>query len=973
MKKIFLICFAAFSFLGANAQEAQKSDFIFELMNRRDLTLTEINTQANEYFNRVGTGQGTGYKHYQRWYYESQFHLNDQGYLRDPQEEEAAYQQYYDQYGPNSTARIGFAAVGSWTQQGPFTWTQTSGWNPGNGRLFAMAIHPSNLNTIYVGSPGGGMWKSTDGGATWIPLTDHNSVWMYIYSIAIDPANQNIVYAGTGNSGNQVIKSTDGGANWTVLGAGPTGNIRKILIHPSNSSIVFAAASNGIFRSTNGGTSWTQVHTSSKEDIEFKPGDPNTMYSAGSSSIVRSTDNGVTWTVLGAAQGITNTGRSLIGVSAANPAVVYVVQASGSTFGRLYYSTNSGASFVTQITGNASVSPAVNNFFGYFTDGTDTRGQATHDMAICVSPSNASEVHIAGIIAWKSTNAGVSFTATTEWSLPNATGYNHADVHGLEFVSTTLYSLSDGGIFKSTDNASNWTNISTGLGIMQFYRIASATTNTNVWTGGSQDNGSTAMQSAGNMVSWLGADGMEGLVSPTNSLNIWGTSQNGQLYRSTNGGNTRSTLAAIPGGAWVTPLAIHPTTETTIFAGGSGVYKSTNSGSTFSLISGAITATISDLTVAPSNANYIYACSGSNLYVTANGGTTWTTTTLAGVGSISDICVSPSTPTKIWIATTGGKVQVSTNSGSTFTDITGLLPAIAARTVVVDNTAAENLYVGMNIGVYTRNNTITSWSLITSNLPRVAVNELDIQNNGAGKIRVATYGRGVWIYNFPNACTDSYEANNTQATAPIININNTVGAQIASTTDVDFYKFVLTGASTSMDFSLSNLPADFDIQLLDAAGVLLQQSTNGGTTNEVFTRAAMPAGTYYLRVWGWNSAFSATQCYNLDLWITGTPRLGNPNGDPVEQNSSLVNTKDESTLVMYPNPASDMITIDLTTVESASSILIYDKEGRLVVRQDNLANEKQVQLDIAFLSPGMYFVRVLSVNGELKNTKLIKL
>ncbi|MCA6362354.1 MAG: T9SS type A sorting domain-containing protein [Bacteroidetes bacterium] len=964
MKKIRILCIAALLSGGAFAQQTERVENINDIINRRDLKIDEIDALAADYFARVGTGRGSGYKQYQRWKYESQFHLNEQGYVRNLAEEEMAYENFLTQ----SNQRIGYVPVGSWTQLGPTTWNRTSGWNPGNGRLTAMAIHPSNTNTIYVGSPGGGMWKSTNAGVSWVPVTDYNNLWMHIYSIAIDPANQNIVYAGTGNSANQVIKSTDGGVNWTVLGSGPTGEIRRILIHPTNSSIVFAAASNGIFRSTNGGTSWTQVHFSMKEDMEFKPGDPNTMYASGTGSIVRSTDNGVTWTVLGAGQGITNTGRSMIGVSAANPAVVYIVQASGSIFGRLYYSTNSGASFVTQISGSAGV----NNFFGYNADGSDTGGQAWYDMAICVSPTNASLVHIAGIICFRSTNAGVSFTATTEWFAPNTTGYNHADIHGLEYVSTSLYSLSDGGIYRSTNNGDDWTDISNGLGIMQFYRIASSPTNTTVWTGGAQDNGSTASQSTGTLVSWLGADGMEGLVSPTNSLNIWGTSQFGQLYRSTNGGNSRANLAAVPGGDWVTPLAIHPTTESIIFAGGSGVYKSTNSGSTFSLISGAITATISDVAVAPSNANYIYACSGSNLYVTTNGGTSWTTYAITGAGSISDICVSPSTATKIWIATTGGKVRVSTNSGATFTDITGTLPAIAARTVVVDNTAAENLYVGMNIGVYTRNNTITTWSVITSNLPRVAINEIDIQNNGAGRVRVATYGRGVWIYNTPTACTETYEPNNSTSAAPIINMNSTIGSQISTTTDNDYYKFTLTAASTSVDFQLSNLPADYDLQLLDAAGVVLQSGTNGGTTNESFTRAAMTPGTYYLRVWGYNSAFSTTQCYNLDLWITGTPRLGMPSADQAPQQPVAKETTVRENPSLFPNPAGDRVTVDLSGVSNAASILILNSEGRVVARHDNVTSDNQVLLDISFLSQGIYFVQVVAVDGEMKTMKLLK-
>jgi hypothetical protein len=310
---------------------------------------------------------------------------------------------------------------------------------------------------------------------------------MYIYSLAIDPLNQNIVYAGTGNSGNQMIRSTDAGATWSLLGSGPTGTIRKILIHPTSTNIVFVCASNGIFRSVNSGTSWTQVQNVTKEDIEFKPGNTSIMYASGSSQVVKSVDGGLTWSVLGATEGITSTGRTLIAVTPANPDYLYVVQASGSLFGQLYKSTNSGVSFVTTVTGNPTNGT---NYFGYETNGTGSTGQATHDMALCVSPTNANEVHMAGIICWKSLDGGLSFTATTAWSLPNATGYNHADVHGLDFVNSNMYSLSDGGIYKSVNNADDWTDLSTGIGIRQFYRIASSPTNSNVVTGGAQDNGS---------------------------------------------------------------------------------------------------------------------------------------------------------------------------------------------------------------------------------------------------------------------------------------------------------------------------------------------------------------------------------------------------------------------------------------------------------------------------------------------------
>lgn len=974
MKKIICAVLSALSICGTlAAQSLDRDNSVYGLMNRTDLTLSETDALAKKQFELTGTGKGTGYKHYQRWKFERQFHVDEQGYYINPQHEQAEYENFLTNHGPQANGRIGYIPAGNWTQQGPTIWTRTSGWNPGNGRLFAMAIHPSNLNTIYVGSPGGGLWKTTNGGTTWTPLTDHNALWMYIYSLAIDPLNQNIIYAGTGNSGNQIIKSTDGGANWTVIGSGPTGNIRKILIHPTSTNIVFAAATNGLFRSTNGGTTWAMVSSSQTEDIEFKPGSPSTMYAAGNTSIRRSTDTGVTWTALGSAQGITNTGRALIAVTPANSNVVYVVQATGNTFGRLYYSSNSGASFTTKITGNAAVTPAINNFFGYFPDGTDTRGQANHDMAICVSPTNANEVYIAGIIVFKSTNGGTSFTAMTEWGLPNSTGYNHADVHGLEFVgNTNLYSISDGGLYRSTDYGDNWLNRSTGLGISQIYRMASAPTNTNIWTAGSFDNGSSTRQSSSLVSSWLGGDGMEGLISPTNHLNIWGTCQNGELHRSTDGGNTESYLFNIPGGDWVTPLAMHPTNETIIFAGGSGIYKSTSSGSSFTQISPSITATISDIAVAPSNANYIYASTSNILYVTTNGGTSWSTNIISGAGQITDICVSPTNASKIWITTTNGRVRRSTNAGLNFTDITATLPAIAARTIVVDNSTNENLYVGMNIGVYTRNNTDTAWSVITSNLPRVAINELDIQQS-SGRIRVATFGRGVWLYNPPSACVDIAEPNGSLSAATTININSTTSAQMGTATDLDFYKLTLTAASTDLQFSLSNLPANYIIQLTNSTGTVLQQNNSTGTGNKTFTRNGMTAGIYYVKISTPSGAYNTVQCYNLDVWQPGVifARNGSENNSGDMEDTGL-NTDAETRIALYPNPSNGLVNVDLSEVSDVASIVIMDNAGRILARHDNAPAHQRVPVDVSYLDQGVYIVQIITAKGVLGSMRLIK-
>ena len=715
---------------------------IFRLMERRDLRIDQIEQIADRYFDSVGTGQGSGYKQYQRWLYETRFHINDNGFILPDDHDWNAYQK------GRKEMLIESNSGASWVEKGPFSWNRTSGWNPGVGRVTSLWVNPANNNEILISSPGGGIWKTTNGGTTWAPLTDNDAAWMNMFSVAVSYDNSDIILAGS--SGGFLIRSLNGGNTWTNEATG-LGTVWKILFHPTNSQIVFAAANGGIYRSTNAGDTWTRITTTSVQDIEFKPDDPSVMYASGN-AVHRSTDGGLTWTTLGSGNGIVASARTLIGVSPANPDVVYLAQANGSEFGRLYKSTDAGQSFTVTVTGSSTT---CTNYFGYETSGCGTGGQAGYDMGICVAADNADEVYIAGIIVWKSLNGGSSFSPMTAWSLPNSIGYNHADVHALEWISGKVFSGSDGGIYRSNDRGDNWTDLSTGLGIRQFYRIANSKTVNTTFSGGAQDNGSSIHKFTG-WVDWLGADGMDCLISPLDVNLQWGTSQNGTLYRTTDGGNTRSTLPKPSGatGNWVTPIAIENNTNT-IYTGWNDVYKSTDRGSTWTNLTGTvISSNIVALTVAPSDPRYIYASIGSNLYTTTDGGSTWSIYT-APV-TINAIAVNPSNPLRVWIAcnSSSNRIFVSDNGGATWTNKSAGMAAGTPRSVTVYDDTEESVYVGANIGVYYTNNTLSTWVDLSENLPKVAINEVEIQKAGS-LLRVATYGRGVWerpLYGVAPAC-----------------------------------------------------------------------------------------------------------------------------------------------------------------------------------------------------------------------------
>lgn len=753
-----------------------------ELMQNPNVPLPEVEAAFEEYFKDRDKGRGTGWKQFKRWQYQMRFHTKVGGVRINPRLEWEEHLKFQETYPTKSDK-----AAGNWNSLGPTDWDATSGWNPGVGRITSIAINPDNNQEIYITSPGGGCWKSTDGGSTWSPKTDDLAT-LVMYGVCIDPQNTSTIYIAT--SGGGVQKSTNGGDTWSNTGSQipASATTYKVLVHPSNSNIVFAANYWGLYRSTNGGTSWTEVIDARMEDIEFKPGDPSVVYASGR-DFYKSTDGGENFTKI--TNGISHTDRTMIAVSPANPNYVYVVQADGSEFGYLYRSTDSGTSFSIRAQNNGSNT----NYFGYEADGTGNGGQAWYDMAICVSNTNANEVHIGGIITWRSTDGGVNLVATAEWFYPNGTGYNHADIHALEYVDGVLYAGTDGGIYKSTNTGNTWTDLSAGLGIRQFYRIGVSKTNPDIVAGGSQDNGSSILKPSG-WIDWLGADGMETIIDFTNPDIIYGTSQNGSLYKTTNGGASRLGISEPSGnGNWVTPWLMDPDNPTTLYLGYEEVHKTTNGASTWTAISSFGGRSITEMAIAQSNKQYLYVSkempdswSPSRLYRTTDGGSTWQTLINDGsLGRINYIAVHPDNESVVAVATSTG-VFKSTDAGANWTNITGNLPGITKRCVVFEAGTHEGLYVGLNVGIYYRDKDMANWDSFMAGLPNVQISELEI-HEGSQKIRAATYGRGLWesfLYNVAqpdislNNSSLDFEYVDVDASASLtINITNTGNAPLS--------------------------------------------------------------------------------------------------------------------------------------------------------------------------------------------------
>ena len=399
-------------------------------------------------------------------------------------------------------------------------------------------------------------------------------------------------------------------------------------MHPTNTQILLASTTDGVYKTTNGGTTWTlKANSYPCWRLAFKPGDPTIIYGTeiytGDQYFDKSTDTGETWdggVLFGSG---TNARRTELAVTPADPTIVYLLTCnnSGGVNG-IYKSINSGASFSVVNAG----SPA--GMLGYYTDGSGgSGGQGTYDWCIVVKPDDASTVFIGGVTTWKSTNGGTTFTANTNWTshpFYNISGVPvvHADKHALIYQnSTTLFEGNDGGIYKTTNGGTSWTDLSNGLVISQIYRIGISQTDPNVILTGLQDNGSKKYIGGLNTrVDVTGGDGMECIVDFNNATTyMYATYVRGEIYRNTDGfstfatttiSNNIGTTAPERIGAWVTPYIMDPTNAANLFADYAKVWKTTNRGDIWTSASQVLSSVdkLRSLAIAPSNTKCALYC-----------------------------------------------------------------------------------------------------------------------------------------------------------------------------------------------------------------------------------------------------------------------------------------------------------------------------------------------------------------------------
>ena len=737
MKKalpIFLLFFILQTYGQYNEGAPWMNSIQKKSINTKKTTIDEISDSFNNYWrDKDYNKKGSGYKPYKRWENHWRNYIQKDGTIATPEIIWNAWEQKQS-LAKNSTS--------NWESIGPYTTNVKTG----QGRVNTFIIDPNNPNTYYVGAPSGGIWKSTDTGNNWTPLSD-NIPQIGVSGIAIDHNNSNIIYIATGDDDAfdtysvGVLKSTNGGISWenTGLDFSSTSSIsNEIYIHPSNSNIIWVSTGAGFYKSTDAGVSWSKKISNNIKDFKLKPGDPNIIYAVSKSKFYKSTDAGDTFTVI--TIGLpTSSGRFAVDVSPENPEIVYVLSAkTDNSFQGLYKSTNSGDTF--------NKTNEEDDIFGGST-------QAWYDMALTVSPNNANLVFVGVLDIWSSSDGGNNFSQKNHWYDTSDPSYTHADIHFLRYFNNKLYAGTDGGIYESSDDANSFNDLTETLNISQYYKISTAKNSTSFIAGGLQDNGGFAY-SNNNWHKYHGGDGMDNVVDPNNDNIFYGFSQyGGNLNITYNGGFSEGgTVTSAPadetgagdsGGKWVTPLV--STNKGDLYAGYSKLYK-LNDNSWEAISSNVFGGDLSNIDIASSNNQIIFTSRSNKLFKSNDGGLTFTEDSFVFPNFISSISINNQNSDIIYISIGGipGSIFKSIDGGDNWDDITKNLPNEPKLVIKHQNQSlANDLFLGTSLGVYHINDDLTEWEVYDTNLPNVPIYDIEI-NTVDQKIIVGTYGRGVW-------------------------------------------------------------------------------------------------------------------------------------------------------------------------------------------------------------------------------------
>jgi photosystem II stability/assembly factor-like uncharacterized protein len=866
----------------------------------------------------------------------------------------------------------------TWTPDGPQPAASYYGTIPYSGRATAIAVHPTDPNTVYLGTAAGGVWKTTDGGQTWTPLTDSQAS-LAIGAVAVDPNNPTTIFAGTGEPdsstdsyyGQGLLKSTDAGATWTLIRspftAGDTApDFTAIVVQPGNSNLVLAANQAGVYRSADGGTTWAQVVNGCATALIFDTKNTSVLYtgtgcySNALGPLLKSTDAGQTWTA------IEGTGANTVPAAPSVFRTAITESSDGSTLfaafaksdftapGSLYRSTDGGANWTPLSPPSA-------------TDGLDW-----YRNAIAVVPGNPLVLYASGASLYESVDGGKTWAQNTG-------GIVYADQHTFAFSAdgSRMYLADDGGIFVTANPAQAnavFTSLNTAVNSMTFYPGFSLLPGKpNSALAGSQDHGlnlyTGALAWPNGEQSGICGDGGSVYVDPQGKYAYAHCQGSGSgihwAANPTADASTTSWVGAQSGIdtatdrlPWVADIKGDQQTISTVYTGTNRLYQSTNNAVSWTAISGDLTggnSVITTIGVSPTDSNTIYVGAGDGT-VSATGNAlmgaaaTWTTVTGLPIRAISKISVQPDSAKDVYLTVSGfdtGHVFHSTNGGSSWTDISGDLPNTPVNSILVDPSLSQTIYLATDTGVYVTENGGTNWLPLGKGLPNVVVQDI-LMDPSTRTLRVISHGRGAWDAILPGvpgvnlsssslafgnqpvavaSAAQSVQFGNTGAT-PVANIAVTIGGTNAG----DFAQTNTCGTTLAAGANCT-ITATFTPGAPGARSATLSIADNAAGAPQTVALSGTGVAPFTISAATTSATVSAGSSASYTLSLAAA--TGFPLGAAVQLSCSGAPTLSTCTLsptsVASGASSAQTITVSVTTTAATTSQLRREGDGAIVL------------------------------------------
>jgi photosystem II stability/assembly factor-like uncharacterized protein len=743
-------------------------------------------------------------QYYKRWVHAIQNMVDENGMVQYPnrQQTDITNNTYLNQV--NTARQSSFGPGSTWQCIGPFDFDKDANGRshaPGSAHVYTVEKSVSNPNFLVAGTATAGVYKTSDKGLNWVAITQDLLIGECV-AVEIQYNNTDVIYAG-GNG--RIYKTTDGGNTWIETGdATFNANFHKvysIVMVPGHDQKLFASTNFGLYGTIDGGITWTQLVASPGAgeyfgDIELHPTDTNIVYAIYNAKLVgntnkitqfyKSTDAGASFAPVTLwpsnttiVTGTSHQRRAEIAVTPAAPNRLYAIltgrHAGGEGLFGFYRSEDAGETWTHYCcgTGPGGLAAVDNmNVLGYDTDGTDDGGQYYYDLAIAADQINPDKVHVAGIMQWMSTDAGNSFTCVNSWSQPDNDLYVHADIHDIRIYNNEVWVACDGGIFLSEDSGLvNFNRRQLGIAGTDFWGFGAGFKDGNIMLGGTYHNSHLLKNNnvyENGWISYTGsADGFRGFVNPGYNKWVYNDSRKDKVPNTRTDPFTSYPFDKQPNASYFLglscPLVWDPTCFTTVYSGLDGVlWRSTDDGISWTSVRNFGSGDVTDIEVAFDDPNKIYVVyspqnGARTIQKSIDGGVNWTSITIPNTvltvnnNAQIDITIDVHQSDIIWAgilsgntSSNGSKIFKSVDGGITWTNYTtATLDNQIIQSIVFQRGTDGGVYAGTNKTVFYRNNTMADWELYNNQLPVLTSSLAMVPWYKGGKIRNAS-NRSVW-------------------------------------------------------------------------------------------------------------------------------------------------------------------------------------------------------------------------------------